>query len=393
MLAMKRIVFLSCFISCLHAAIVKIYEYSGSVDRIKIPNGSTRMLVNLYGASGGNAGEVLGGKGGQVQCLVDVQEMNEIFLFVGGEGGSRGGFNGGGNGGLAGSGGGGATDIRIGGYDDFNKIIVAGGGGGAYPSVHSTSTMSGGLLDLRGIDGSSSAGQGADNAKLGGGGGGGGWRGGYSLPGSHGEGGSSFAKQCEYIESLEGVNRGSGRAVLVFAVVSLPFIGTAQVIYVPDDVFRLRVTAVGARGGHSGSNRGGFGALVSATLHVYPGQELVLGIGGGGYNSTIMEQGSNGGGYGGEGSCSGGGATIVRKSFLEDSQDLLIAGGGGGGGRHNGHGGHGGAPIGGDGSGGLCEKDHAGVVACIVGGLGAPASVEEASSAGSTHVSHLSTHH
>ena len=88
------------------------------------------MLVNLYGASGGNAGEVLGGKGGQVQCLVDVQEMNEIFLFVGGEGGSKGGFNGGGNGSLDGSGGGGATDIRIGGYDDSNRIIVAGGGGG-----------------------------------------------------------------------------------------------------------------------------------------------------------------------------------------------------------------------------------------------------------------------
>lgn len=88
-------------------------------------------LFEVWGAQGGNSG----GLGGYSKGYY--QGTGTAYIYVGGQGGAygtnaAGGSNGGGNGASsAGSGGGGASDIRIGGTALSNRVIVAGGGGGA----------------------------------------------------------------------------------------------------------------------------------------------------------------------------------------------------------------------------------------------------------------------
>ncbi|MGB8964955.1 MAG: glycine-rich protein [Candidatus Cybelea sp.] len=85
-----------------------------------------------------------GGNGGIVTATIAVTPGETLAIFVGGEGtgdtsncspGSDGGFNGGGAGGsenycLNGTGGGGASDVRQGGDELGDRVIVAGRGGG-----------------------------------------------------------------------------------------------------------------------------------------------------------------------------------------------------------------------------------------------------------------------
>lgn len=117
----------------------------GYSESITVASGVGSILVEAYGAAGGGygigAGNDLGGggAGGYATALCIVNAGDIIFLNVGCPGGTAGGvtkagtagFNGGGAGGsYGGSGGGGATDIRLGGANLANRIIVAGGGGG-----------------------------------------------------------------------------------------------------------------------------------------------------------------------------------------------------------------------------------------------------------------------
>ena len=74
----------------------------------------------------------------------NVQQSTEVYLYIGGSGSysnysnQEGGWSGGGKGSKSGASGGGATDIRLisGSWSDEtslkSRIIVAGGGGGAY---------------------------------------------------------------------------------------------------------------------------------------------------------------------------------------------------------------------------------------------------------------------
>jgi hypothetical protein len=121
------------------------FFYTGTVQTYTVPIGVTIISVDAQGAVGG--GEVgfgyttTGGNGGRVQCNLSVTPGQVLYIFVGSAGGPYPpGFGGGGSGSehLIGGGGyvatgsgGGATDIRIGGTDLANRVIVAGAGGGS----------------------------------------------------------------------------------------------------------------------------------------------------------------------------------------------------------------------------------------------------------------------
>lgn len=116
------------------------YSYTGAKETltISVPG---RYLVQLWGASGGGS-DSMSGKGGYTEGYFDFSVGDQLYIYVGGKGSlstsgtsAQGGFNGGGNSGtstsnFAGSGGG-ATDIRLNADNLANRILVAGGGGGA----------------------------------------------------------------------------------------------------------------------------------------------------------------------------------------------------------------------------------------------------------------------
>jgi hypothetical protein len=172
-----------------------------------IPANVRWINVDLTGAAGGGTGGTLG-RGARVEATVQVTEGSTLYIFVGSQGSytvnpngnNPGGWNGGGYG-YAGAGGGGATDIRMGGADLSNRIVVAGGGGGLYPPCHTPLAGDAGMIGQNGAlgecagsvgggafqttGGSSCAtstagtlGAGGNGGSSGGGGGGGGYYGG-----------------------------------------------------------------------------------------------------------------------------------------------------------------------------------------------------------------------
>lgn len=128
------------------------FNYTGAVQEYTIPAGVTSLVVEAAGASGGphpgtssGAGGNLGGAGGAVLATLAVTPGETLSLYVGGTGG----YNGGGTGG--GWPGGGATDIRRGGIALADRILVAGGGGGAPQEGYSgTGGLGGGTTGAQG---------------------------------------------------------------------------------------------------------------------------------------------------------------------------------------------------------------------------------------------------
>lgn len=115
------------------------FAYKGSAQTATLEPGTYRLEV--WGAQGGNGNgstRYAGGKGGYAKGTLEITANTTVTIYVGGHGtGSSsygvqgGGYNGGGAGGYSNGGsGGGGTDIRMGGTDLSNRIIVAGGGGG-----------------------------------------------------------------------------------------------------------------------------------------------------------------------------------------------------------------------------------------------------------------------
>ena len=184
------------------------YDYSGSMEDVELSAG--KYLFECYGAKAGSTD--LGGKGGYSAGEIEFSEDVTIHIFIGGfTNNSDGGYNGGG-GGPDVFGGGGGTDIRINGTAISNRIIVAGGAGGASVDA-SPSVVDGG----KELDTNHELFQGYSGAWLRNGGGGG-YRGGYAGGMYHnpGEGGSSYVdtELFENIVMTPGVNTGNGYIVI-----------------------------------------------------------------------------------------------------------------------------------------------------------------------------------
>ena len=127
-----------------------LFDYTGDLQTWTVPAGVVAATFELDGAEGGEVrGTAPAGRGGFAQATLPLTAGSTINIFVGGMGsavatcgsnnfdmrpGGAGGFNGGASGTTAqcpGGGGGGGTDVRIGGVDVSNRVLVAGGGGGA----------------------------------------------------------------------------------------------------------------------------------------------------------------------------------------------------------------------------------------------------------------------
>ncbi|WCK57683.1 glycine-rich protein (plasmid) [Aneurinibacillus sp. Ricciae_BoGa-3] len=120
------------------------YGFTGNVQTFTAPYTGTYQ-VETWGAQGGQGGAPGGYSKGQVYLYAGTN----LYVSVGGQGGSPyGGWNGGGDGGSSygkyGSGGGGATDMRLYNTNLYNRIIVSGGGGGGGGNIAVTETGFGG---------------------------------------------------------------------------------------------------------------------------------------------------------------------------------------------------------------------------------------------------------
>ena len=233
-----------------------LYGFTGEVQEFVVPEGVNFLIVEAYGAQGGDP--QYGGKGGYVKARLEVEVGQTYYVYVGGAGFGHqdrnlNGWNGGGRDfnnpprySLAG---GGASDIRFGGATLNDRIIVAGGGGQRSipinyggdgggdigedgPDVPRATGGKGGSQVAGGKGGigtiyrspttDGSFGQGGrgddDNGHGGGGyygGGGGGSSGGVKRGG--GGGGSSYiAPFAEALENQRGIRAGEGQIVISY---------------------------------------------------------------------------------------------------------------------------------------------------------------------------------
>jgi hypothetical protein len=124
------------------------------------------------------------------------------------------------------------------------------------------------------------------------------------------------------------------------------FVGVPESYVVPPRVCRIRIDAVGAAGGESGTTgTPGAGAEATALILVKPGERLLVrvgGVGGPAAGPTPGQGGWNGGGAGGravdesdghpgQAGSGGGGASDVRRGGDGLDDRIIVAGGGSGG--------------------------------------------------------------
>ena len=200
-----------------NAQVTVDYSYTGSVQEWIVPCGVTEIQVDAYGASGttsipGYYGNDYLGKGGRVQGNIAVTPGQVLKIYVGGSSHFTGsqsqvvaGWNGGGGSG-AGYAGGGATDIRIGGHELTDRILVAGGGGGRPNWGGACGGHGGGLVadngcpgNYEGNDGTGKGGSqssGGEGAKFWGA-----WSYQYTSPGGFGYGSSGSSQTSQYGDS------------------------------------------------------------------------------------------------------------------------------------------------------------------------------------------------
>jgi Glycine rich protein len=229
------------------AATTDTFNYTGAAENWTVPANVTSATFDLNGAQGGGGayGSVSGGLGGRATATIAVTPGAVIQVRVGGVGGpfssGAGGFNGGGNGDSGG--GGGASDIRIGGSDLAQRVLVAGGaggGGGCNPAgpewphggaggglqggdaINACGTPGGGGTQSTGGTATSPAiagtfGVGGNYGGVPSGGGGGGWfGGGGGATNGGGGGGSGYGPPGTTFET--GVRSGNGLATITYTV-------------------------------------------------------------------------------------------------------------------------------------------------------------------------------
>jgi hypothetical protein len=123
------------------------FNYTGNTQSFVVPAGVTSIDMECWGAQGGANWVNNTNFGGYSKGTISVTPGETLTIFVGNQPTTlAGGFNGGGNGDGAGRAGGGASDVRQGGTGLNDRVIVAGGGGGAgyWNSMHVVGGVGGG---------------------------------------------------------------------------------------------------------------------------------------------------------------------------------------------------------------------------------------------------------
>ncbi|HEX2899186.1 MAG TPA: glycine-rich protein [Bacteroidia bacterium] len=118
-----------------------VFAFTGGAQTFVVPPCVDSVVIRSWGAQGENAlvGGAVGGLGGYATGKLAVTVGETLYVYVGGQTGYNGGGTGGINGNSGGGGpigtyggnGGGASDVRKAGTALANRVIVAGGGGGA----------------------------------------------------------------------------------------------------------------------------------------------------------------------------------------------------------------------------------------------------------------------
>jgi hypothetical protein len=264
-----------------NACSTQTFNYSGVMQSYTVPVGVTSLTITAKGAQGANQTPGgTGGLGGSVQGVLSVSAGQVLNIFVGGQNGYNGGALGGVNGNTVFSGpsngnagnGGGATDIRIGGVALANRVLVAGGGGGAAHNGNWPSCTPGGPAGNGGSGGGLTGGNGTGGSSTACGCGGGGGNGGFGGTPTTGGATATYVGGC-----LQGWGAGNAGTLGIGGAGSTVFYnGTG-----------------GSGGGGGGYYGGGAGASGSDTT---PG-----GGGGGGSSfvgtatSTVVTSGTNSG--------------------------------------------------------------------------------------------------
>ncbi len=227
---------------------IQTLTYNGGVQTYVVPAGVTLLGVDARGARGNTDG----GLGGRVQTVISVTPGETLYAYVGGNTGY--------NGGTGGTGySGGATDVRRGGFNLSNRVVVAGGGGGVgngasggdgggltgAPGGTSGSGTAGGggsptAGGTSGTGGPGSLGQGGSGSHGGGGGGGYYGGGGGSGPNSSNEGGGGGGSSYVVAGSrntvhTQGYNNGHGVLVLTPYAYAAPMLDATNFVNVAGD--------------------------------------------------------------------------------------------------------------------------------------------------------------
>jgi hypothetical protein len=234
---------------------VTTFDYTGEVQTYVVPAGVSAINIEAYGAEGGTALNdssscIIGGWGGYATGDLAVTPGETLYIYVGGRGyaGDIGGWNGGGdacdNPSTCAKGGG-ASDVRQGGTDLLDRVIVAGGGGGAEWSgcsggagdgggliggngAHPTTgardgkggtQVAGGAFGTGGYNGTAGTfgvgGAGGTHPSGHSGSGGGGWYGGGgSAEDGHAGGGSSYIDGVTDGSTTPGLREGNGQIII-----------------------------------------------------------------------------------------------------------------------------------------------------------------------------------
>lgn len=235
------------------------FQYTGAVQTYVVSPGVNNVTIQTWGAQGGANWVNNVNYGGYTRGDFAVTPGETLYIFVGQQpAGITGGFNGGGNGEGAGQGGGGATDVRQNGSTYSDRIIVAGGAGGAgyWSNLHVVGGLGGGLTGGNGYRdpdfASNPGGEGGTQTSSGNGtcvsfnnpamaggfgyggapagcgcegyGGGGGWYGGAGSGNCRGGGGGSsyLLPTATNPNMQQGVRVGNGMAVISYSVTSVP---------------------------------------------------------------------------------------------------------------------------------------------------------------------------
>ncbi len=236
--------------------IVCTFNYTGAAQSWTVPDGVSQATFDVFGAQGRSVNDP-GGLGGRVRATLSVTPGDAYRILVGGTFG----FNGGGAPGDGASGdgpaGGGASDVRTGAYGLDDRLLVAGGGGGAgtlfenpggdgghpnggagvapqgYRGEGGTQSAGGAGAFGAGNGSLGQGGKGANSADRGGGGGGGGYYGGGGggtdgIVGFPGGGGSSYATPAATDVSFEnGIRQGDGLVTITYTPNQAPTVGVA----------------------------------------------------------------------------------------------------------------------------------------------------------------------